>query len=330
MASPDLPVGSNILLTGGTGFFGKALIRHWIDRSEIGYQPPMVTVMSRTPSKLISNHPEFIGLPWLTLATGDILDPASFPANAGFTHLLHAATDSTYGPRLEPLDHYTQVVEGTRHMLEYAVTHKIKRFLLTSSGGVYGRQPDEIRQISENHCTIPDPLNPRNAYSIGKRCAEHLCALYSNKYGIETVIARCFTFVGQDLPMDAHFAVGNFILDAMTAPNILVKSDGGQIRSYMDQRDLAHWLVTLLAAGQAGEAYNVGSDRPILIKDLAQKVRDLLAPQKNIQVLGSPVRHNFRDRYVPSITKATETLELKLRHEIDDSIKAAARGIKRR
>lgn len=276
--------------------------------------------MTRSPERFLAQYPEFANLPWLSLHQGDILHPDSLPETGGFTHLLHAATDSTLGPQLSPLERYTQIVDGTRYMLDYAVAHGIRRFLLTSSGGVYGPQPQDMEQIPESYNGMPDPLNAQHAYSVAKRVAEHLCALYQDRHGIETVIARCFAFVGRDLPLDVHFAIGNFIHDALHAPKITVGGDGTPIRSYMDQRDLAHWLVTLLVRGRAGQAYNVGSDAAITIRELAHLVRDLLAPGKTVQILGQANSRNFRNRYVPSIDKTRSELALGLSYTLPESI----------
>jgi UDP-glucuronate decarboxylase len=312
------------LVTGGTGFFGKALIRYWEEASKHN-TCATVCVMTRDPANFLSKHPEFANLSWLSFHQGDILQPSSLPKGEGFTHLIHAATDSTMGPKLSPFERYHQIVNGTRNLLDYAVTQQIKRFLLTSSGGVYGPQPESMAQIPEYYAGMPDPLQVQHAYSVAKRCAEHLCALYQDRYGLETVVARCFAFVGRDLPLDVHFAIGNFIRDALTQPDIIVGGDGTPIRSYMDQRDLAHWLNKLLASGRAGQAYNVGSDHAITIRELAYLVRDTIAPKKSVRIIGQASEQNFRNRYVPSIQKARSELELCLDFSLEASIQETAR-----
>ena len=99
---------------------------------------------------------------------------------------------------------------------------KVSRLLLTSSGAVYGPQSTEMDSISESYLGSPDPSNPLNAYGLGKRSAEQLCSLISKKYGFEIIVARCFAFVGGDLPQDKHFAIGNFIRDALYRDNITI------------------------------------------------------------------------------------------------------------
>lgn len=312
-----------ILITGGTGFFGKSLLRY-LQSANISNQSLTVCVMSRDPVNFIKKHSEFDSLPWLSFYHGDILRPSSFPKDSCFTHIIHAATDSTLGLTLSPMDRYIQIVEGTRNMLDFAVENNIKRFLLTSSGGVYGPQPSDMEQMSEIYCGMPDPLIRDNTYSVSKRCAEHLCALYQDHHGLETVIARCFSFVGRDLPLDVHFAIGNFIRDALTKDEISLQGDGTSIRSYMDQRDLAIWLYKLLMSGRSGQAYNVGSDQAISIKDLARLVRDTLSPQKPVRIYGQLQTQNFRNRYVPSIQKAKTELNLGLNFSLNESIREAA------
>jgi dTDP-glucose 4,6-dehydratase len=322
----DVTAGSgpvrHVLLTGGTGFFGRALLRHWAAQRE--GERPLVTILTRSPSRFLQAVPEFASCRWLQLHTGDILRPESLPAGGRFSHLLHAAADSTIGAQLAPLQRFDQIVRGTRHLLDHAVAHRIPRVLFVSSGGVYGTQPADMMHIPESYHGMPDPMDPHQAYGVAKRCAEQLCCLFQNAHGVDTVVARGFAFVGRDLPLHVHFAIGNFIRDALTGSAILVHGDGSPVRSYMDQRDLAHWLTTLLTSGRAGHAYNVGSDDGISLRDLAYLVRDTLAPEKPVHVAGSSGPQGPRHRYVPSIRKAQEELGLTLRFTLIEAIREAA------
>ena len=311
-----------LLVTGGTGFFGRSLLRKWLDDEKFGASLPEVTILTRSPDGFLGRYPEFSGKKWLTFHKGNILDYSSLPKNNSFTHILHGATESTIGPSLQALQRYDDIVNGSRNILDYAVRNNVKRVLLTSSGGVYGPQPEILRGIPESYLGIPDPLDPISAYSMAKRAAEHLCCLYSDRFGIESVVARCFSFVGQDLPLSAHFAIGNFIYDALYGAEIKVAGDGRPVRSYMNQSDLAEWLLCILARGVAGRAYNVGSDQAISILDLAHLVRDILSPNKLVVLNGVENAFQGRNIYVPDIsaTKKEFSLELKisLRQSIDE------------
>lgn len=313
---------TELLWTGATGFFGKALLRRarQADRGEI---PERLHLLSRDPAAFAARHPALADQPGVVWHCGDVL-VGGYAALTGITHVVHAAADSTYGDRLSPLQRYDQIVTGTRNMLDFAVANGVKRFLLTSSGGVYGRQPANLERIPEGYMGMPDPMSPASAYGVAKRAAEHLCALYAEQHGLEVVIARCFAFVGQDLPPDVHFAIGNFIRDALWRDEIVVQGDGTAIRSYMDQRDLVDWLLTILERGESGRAYNVGSDEAISIADLAYLVRDTLSPEKPVRILGKAVGNAERNRYVPNVTKARRELGLDLTFSLRESVREAA------
>ena len=309
-----------LLITGGTGFFGKALLRHF-QRLPAARAPfAEVWVLSRDPSTFLAAYPEFDGLDWLRFTQGDTSDAATLPRGQGFTHVLHAATDSTKGPQLSPLQHYDQIVQGTRHLLDYALHCGAQRFLLTSSGAVYGPQPAALEALAEDHAGSPDSMQPAQAYGMGKRAAEHLCALYTQAHGLETVVARCFAFVGPDLPLDVHFAIGNFIRDALWAEAITVHGDGTPLRSYLDQSDLAPWLLAMLHQGRSGQAYNLGSDQAISIADLAHLVRDTLAPHKPVHIRGQAQPGAARNRYIPSVAKAQRELGLQVHKPLRQAI----------
>jgi dTDP-glucose 4,6-dehydratase len=314
-----------LFLTGGTGFFGKTLLRHCLFLAELDPKDiKEITVLSRDPEQFLAECPEFSGNPSITFLKGDIQQRESLPWGHNYTHVLHAATDSTIGPSLTPLQRYDQIVDGTRNILDLAVATGAHRFLLTSSGAVYGPQPSELAAIPEDWSGSPPLAEPSTAYGQAKRAAEHLCALVGEQHGLETVVARCFAFVGPDLPLDVHFAIGNFIRDALTAAAITVSGDGTPLRTYLDQTDLAHWLLSLLEHGRPGQAYNVGSDEVISIAGLAHLVRDVLAPDKPVRILGQPAPGAARNRYVPDIRKAKQQLGIGVTVPLAEAIRSTA------
>jgi len=141
------------------------------------------------------------------------------------------------------------------------------------------------------------------------------------------VIARCFAFVGPDLPLNVHFAIGNFIRDALTADAITVSGDGTPLRTYLHQSDLAHWLLTLLVHGRPGQVYNVGSDEVISIAALAHLVRDILAPDKPVYILGQLDPSAARNRYVPDIRKAQQELGLSVTVPLAEAIRRTGEAV---
>lgn len=311
----------SLLLTGGTGFFGRALLRYLISSENPNLQ---IFLLSRDPDAFRTNYRCYAQANQLVLLQGDIQDHSSLPWNHAFTHVLHAATDSTLGPQLSPLKRFNQIVEGTSNILELAVATGAKRFLLTSSGGVYGPQPPDLSTLPEDWTGSPNLADPGTAYSQGKRAAEHLCTLYRQAHGLQTSIARCFAFIGPDLPLDVHFAIGNFIRDALTADAITVAGDGSPLRTYLDQSDLAHWLWTLLLEGKDGETYNVGSDEVVSIAQLAHLVRDLIAPDKPVHILGHLEPSTDRNRYIPNIDKARRLHGLRVTVRLAEAIRRTA------
>lgn len=321
-----MPSQQTVLWTGATGFFGRSLLRHLGALGSAGSEWHM---LSRDPEGFAQRWPDLSGVLNTFWHQGDIMT-LSTGSGPLLSHVVHAAADSTTAAHLTAVQRFDQIVEGTKRVLDVAVARGAKRFLLTSSGGVYGRQPAALMALPEDYLGIPDPMNPSNVYSIAKRAAEHLCALYAEEHGIEIVVARCFAFVGQDLPLDVHFAIGNFIRDALWANEIVVNGDGTPIRSYLDQRDLVRWLLALLRDGRPGEAYNVGSDQAISIADLAHVVRDLVSPNKPVRILGEKIDNIERSRYVPDISKIGSDLGLRPRFSLEQSISDMADALRAR
>ena len=224
----------------------------------------------------------------------------------------HAATPASAAlERDDPAEMYSIIVDGTRRVLEFARRCGAEKLLLTSSGAVYGVQPPELEQIAETF-----PTAPVTAYGRGKAEAERLCL----ESGIPAVIARCFAFVGPYLPLDAHFAAGNFIRDALAGRPIVIRGDGRPYRSYLYASDLVKWLWTLLDRGEAGRVYHVGSGRAVSIAELARIAAGLVEPALPVEVL-SPAGEGLPPRYVPDISRAGRELGLRVETDLEEALR---------
>jgi len=200
----------------------------------------------------------------------------------------------------------------------------VRRFLLVSSGAVYGRQPADLDRIPEEFMGGPDLWNPRSGYAEGKRAAELLCAIENAVGKLSARAARCFAFVGPHLRLDAHFAIGNFIGDALAGRPIHIRGDGTPVRSYLYMADLAVWLWTIALSPTASGAYNVGSEHPVSILETAQAVAAACAPSCSIQVSARAQPGVLPHRYVPRTTRAAQELSLRERVTLNDAISRTA------
>jgi nucleoside-diphosphate-sugar epimerase len=310
--------GARLFVTGGTGFFGCWLLETFLWANDHLNLDASVVVLTRNQSRFETRVPHLASDPAVTLHQGDV---RTFEyRNGPFSHVIHAATDSA--SPLANRDHrlmFESIVVGTERTLEFARRTGARRFLLTSSGAVYGRQPTELTHVPEEYAGGPDPANAAHAYAEGKRAAEMLCALHADAH-LQPTIARCFAFVGPYLPLDVHFAVGNFIRDALGGGPIRVGGDGTPYRSYLYAADLAIWLWTILLRGQPVRPYNVGSETAISIADLARLIAQLFTPPLDVQIARRAIAGGAGDRYVPSTARVRDDLGVRMTVDLEDAL----------
>ena len=320
--------GARLFVTGGTGFFGCWLLETLLRADETLRLGVSIVVLTRDPQRFVGRAPHLAEHPAVTLLEGDMASFA-FP-HGSFDAVIHAATE-TGDPNapladrlMDPLRKFDSDLAGVRRALELARERGARRFLFTSSGAVYGRQPPDLSHVPEDYRGAPDSLDPNAAYGDAKRAGEFLCAAYRSRFGLETVVARCFAFVGPYLPLDGGYAIGEFIADALSGGPVRVTGDGTPYRSYLYAADLAAWLWTLLLRGTPGRAYNVGSDEALIIGEVARTVVRVVAPAAEIVVARRPREGATAERYVPSVARAQAELGLRRRVTLQDAIARTA------
>jgi nucleoside-diphosphate-sugar epimerase len=315
--------GKQIFITGGTGFFGAWLIESFLAANAAFDLHAQATILTRSPEEFRARSPHLANSSAMELLAGDVRDFA-FPQGQ-FPFVIHAATESV--PKHidgRPQETLSTIVDGTQRCLEFAESHGTGKFLLTSSGAVYGPQPAEMTHIPESYRGAPNPSNPNSTYAEGKRKAELLCGAAAARSGMECKIARCFAFVGPHLPLDAHFAVGNFIRDAMRGNPIEIQGDGTPMRSYLYAADLAVWLWTMLFRAPSMQAFNVGSANALSIRCIAEAVAETLQPGIEINVAREVVPGAPVQRYIPSVDLAEQELGLTESVSLRDAIQRTA------
>jgi dTDP-glucose 4,6-dehydratase/UDP-glucose 4-epimerase len=305
--------GKALFVTGGTGLFGRWLLEVLLHANRELQLDLRVTVLTRDAYAFSGRAHHLTNDKALTLYRGDVRNFEFQPGQ--YDYFIHGATTSageTYRGE-DPLRKFDVLVDGTRHVLDYAAQCGIQRFLFLSSGVAYGTQPDDLTHIPETYLGAPATCDIDTALGQAKRAAEYLCNYHAQRNGWQSSIARCFSFAGPFLPLDLHYAIGNFIGQALNEDEIVIQGDGTPLRSYLYLGDMVTWLLVVLLHGRNGELYNVGSDEAVSILDLATLVRDTVSPAKSILVQGNKnasVGNAVRNRYVPDISKAGTELHL--------------------
>ena len=289
--------GKSLFITGGTGFFGKwllAALRH----ADLGLR---LTVLSRDPAQFLKQNPAWSSYPALKFQQGHIADFSL--GQDPYDYIVHAASDTTaFTTPAEEKERSRAIVDGTRRVLELAQKSGAHRTLYISSGAVYGTAAGKVSGAAEDDYALAQPLTP---YAEAKREAERLC----EASGLDFVTARAFAFLGPYLPLDAHFAAGNFLRDVLRGGPIMVRGDGTALRSYLYPADLIVWLLRILLRGGKARAYNVGSDEVVSTAQLAGLIAEVVNPAVEVKIQSAQPQgpHNI---YLPDIRRAHTELNL--------------------
>jgi dTDP-glucose 4,6-dehydratase/UDP-glucuronate decarboxylase len=301
--------GKTILVTGAAGFLLSFVVDALVHASdELLSEPCRVVAFDNMIVSDWRRLAHLEGRPDVDLVEADIAGGVPFEEQVDYiVHGASIASPSLY--RRYPLETIDVNVMGTRRLLELA-RERDSRFLLLSSSEIYGDPPSERVPTTEDYWGNVSSTGPRAPYDESKRLAETLCATFHRQFGTSAVIIRPFNVYGPRLGLDDGRVISDFLRDAVAGEQISLLSDGSPTRSFCYVSDFVAGLLLLLVNGSAGEAYNVGNDEEISIRNLAHLVAEL-AESPGVQFDESPDRDYLTDnpsRRCPDLRKTKATI----------------------
>lgn len=297
----------SLLIIGGTGFFGNSILKYF-SRYKSLKNIKHIIIVSRKKlvkyaylKKLKKNYK-------ITKINCDILKLKKIPYA---DYVIYAANSRNSKHDYLAVKNYVNLAK---------IYHKNSKIIFTSSGAVYGVQRKNIIGFNEDYLKSNKKgflqSNYKNSYARAKLESE---ALFQNlgHLGLKVSIARCFAFVGEFLPLNSDFVIGNIIQNILNKKKITIKANYHIYRSYMFSDDLAKWLLKILSNSNLRcPIYNVGSDNKILIS----KIINILAKKYNLNLDIPKISSKSVDIYIPNIKKAKKQLNLKNRYTSLDAI----------
>lgn len=273
--------GQSVLVTGAAGLVCSAVMDLMLRYNETHSVPIKVLAAGRSQEEMEARFGSFCTKPYFTFVPYDAARGDNDIAPSA-DYVIHGASNAYPAAIMkEPVETMLSNFTGLLQLLQYAKEWKSKRVLCISSSEVYGcREGNE--PYKEDEYGWIDLLSPRSSYPMGKRAAETLCASYAAEYGVDVVIARPGNIYGPTATTLDTRVSSAWAYAAARSQDIIMKSDGSQLRSYCHCLDCASALLKVLLRGSNGRAYNIANpDTAITIRQMAQ----LLAQAGNVALL---------------------------------------------
>lgn len=310
---------SHIFISGATGIIGKWILASLLYADNALDLNLSISILTRNKKTFGENYPLLCFDRRVNVLEGDI---RNFYTDVKIDYFIHGAAD-VIKKNLESETYLTNIL-GTHNALTQAIKSNAKRFLYLSSGAVYGKSATQEEGIDESCRGEINFLKPNSAYALGKCGGEFLTACAADESTISVSSARCFSMAGPYLPLDKHFAFGNFMLSALNNETIHITGNGKVYRSYLYLADVCIWLLKIAINGKNKTSYNVGSDKYISIRDLAEKIKFELNSSSEISVGNLSSDQSNSNYYFPNTNFAKESLALEANYSLADTINITA------
>ncbi len=302
-----------ILVTGGTGFFGKWItetIMHLNDSLSFNIKLYLVARNNTIYlDEIISQRNDIVFI------KNDVRNLKELPNT--IEYIIHAAaTPDNKIHMSNPIEVMSIISQGTKQVLDIALElNNVKKILNISSGQVYGALNSNV--IAESNIGMLDTNSINSIYPEAKRYGETLSVAYKTLYKLPVVQVRPFSFIGPYMGLEKPWAINNFIKDAIKFKKIKIFGNGKPIRSYMYPTDMVWWLLNMLVDKKNGVVYNLGSPHGVSLEDLAVKIKNKIGNDIKIDILNM---NDDSSIFVPDESLVKNVLDLDIKVDFDKAL----------
>jgi len=230
------------------------------------------------PENLVFRQP-FPGPGLAIRIIGDITEVNLLNVKADY--IIHAASQtSSKGFISNPVETINVSFEGTKHLLEFARTQKLKRFIYLSTMEVYGT-PKTDEKIGELFATNLDTMKVRSCYPESKRMCENLCVSYATEYDVPINVLRLTQTFGKGVEYNDSRVFAEFARCVIENKNIILKTKGETKRSYLNVKDAVNAIFKIMISDVAGQVFNVANENTYCsIREMAEMVANNIAEER--------------------------------------------------
>jgi UDP-glucuronate decarboxylase len=307
----DALEGAGVLISGGAGFLGAAMVDVLVHLNQHRFRSPAKVVVvdnfvTGVPGRLRHLAEEH----GVETITADISQDLRIPGD--FQYVIHAAgIASPIVYRAKPLQTADVNVWGMRRMLELARAQRdLRGFLYFSTSEIYGDPDPEHIPTREDYRGYVSCTGPRACYDESKRFGETLAVVYHQEFGFPVKSVRPFNVYGAGQRLDDGRIIPDLIRAAARGTPLVLHSDGRATRSFCYISDAVAGFYRALLQGRPGEAYNIGNDHEVSIREVAEHVSRMSGTDVAFEVSADP--HYLTDnpqRRCPDLTKSREHLQ---------------------
>ena len=269
--------GSTILVTGATGLIGRNIINEITKYNIVSKGSINIVALVRSKEKAKRVFGE--NCEKLSLIIGDITEVNLLNVKADY--IIHAASQtSSKGFISNPVETINVSFEGTKHLLEFARTQKLKRFIYLSTMEVYGT-PKTDEKIGELFATNLDTMKVRSCYPESKRMCENLCVSYATEYDVPINVLRLTQTFGKGVEYNDSRVFAEFARCVIENKNIILKTKGETKRSYLNVKDAVNAIFKIMISDVAGQVFNVANENTYCsIREMAEMVANNIAEER--------------------------------------------------